>query len=157
VSVTTAQRWVNRYRLHGRDAMTDRSSRPKHSPGRLGRRSERRILGLRVWRRWGPARIGFRLRLNPSTVHKVLDRYGAPPLAWTDPGTGARLRATPKPLRYEHPAPGELVHMDVRKLGRIPDGGGTGCTAGPGAGGSRRRAANPERRSSTTPWTTTPG
>ena len=72
----------------------------------------------------GPARIGYRLRLHPSTVHKVLARYEAPRLAWTDPATGCRLRAKPKPVRYEHPAPGDLVHVDVKKLGRIPDGGG---------------------------------
>jgi transposase InsO family protein len=81
-------------------------------------------MGLRVSRRWGPARIGYRLRLHPSTVHKVLARYEAPRLAWTDPATGCRLRAKPKPVRYEHPAPGDLVHVDVKKLGRIPDGGG---------------------------------
>ena len=124
VSVTTAQRWAGRYRTHGNDGMQDRSSRPRHCPQQLPVRTERRILGLRVSRRWGPARIAYRLRLNPATVHKVLTRYQAPPLAWTDPATGARLRAKPKPQRYEHEAPGELVHVDVKKLGRIPDGGG---------------------------------
>lgn len=124
VSVTTAQRWAGRYREHGKDGMQDRSSRPRHCPHQLPVRTERRILGLRVSRRWGPARIAYRLRLNPATVHKVLARYGVPPLAWTDPATGARLRAKPKPQRYEHEAPGELVHVDVKKLGRIPDGGG---------------------------------
>jgi transposase InsO family protein len=124
VSVTTAQRWAGRYREHGKDGMGDRSSRPHHSPRQLDRRTERRILGLRVSRRWGPERIAYRLRLNPSTVHKVLRRYLAPPLSWTDPATGARLRGRPTPRRYEHEAPGELVHVDVKKLGRIPDGGG---------------------------------
>ncbi len=124
VSVTTAQRWAGRYREHGKGGMGDRSSRPHHSPRQLEVRTERRILGLRVSRRGGPERIAYRLRLNPSTVHKVLRRYQAPPLAWTDPATGARLRAKPKPQRYEHEAPGDLVHVDVKKLGRIPDGGG---------------------------------
>ncbi len=104
--------------------MRDRSSRPKVCPQQLDRRTERRIMGLRVFRRWGPARIAYRLRLNPATVHKVLTRYGAPPLSWTDPATGAPLRAKPKARRYEHEAPGDLVHVDVKKLGRIPDGGG---------------------------------
>ncbi len=81
-------------------------------------------MGLRVSRRWGPARIAYRLRLNPATVHKVLRRYDAPPLSWTDPATGCRLRAKPKARRYEHETPGDLVHIDVKKLGRIPDGGG---------------------------------
>lgn len=124
VSVTTAQRWARRYREQGRDGMVDRPSRPRSCPHRLPVRTERRIMGLRVSRRWGPARIAYRLRLNPSTVHKVLTRYEAPRLAWTDPATGTRLRAKPPARRYEHDAPGELVHVDVKKLGRIPDGGG---------------------------------
>lgn len=127
VSVTTARRWAGRYRALGAAGMADRSSRPRSNPGRTPTRVERRVVGLRVTRRWGPARIAFHLRhqqLAPSTVHKVLRRYGCPPLAWTDPATGVRLRATPKPRRYEHAAPGDLVHVDVKKLGRIPDGGG---------------------------------
>lgn len=124
VSVITAQRWARRYRLHGKDGMVDRSSRPRRCPRQLPVRTERRIVGLRVSRRWGPARIGYRLRLPASTVHKVLVRYGVPPLSWTDPASGARLRAKPKAVRYEHAAPGDLVHVDVKKLGRIPDGGG---------------------------------
>jgi transposase InsO family protein len=125
VSVTTAQRWAIRYRQMGAAGMVDRSSRPAWCPHRLPTRTERRILGLRVSRRWGPARIAYRLGLNPSTVHKVLVRYGAPPLAWTDPATGTRVKTSrPKARRYEHTRPGDLVHVDVKKLGRIPDGGG---------------------------------
>ncbi len=83
------------------------------------------MLGLRVSRRWGPARIAYRLGLQPSTVHKILRRYGAPPLTWTDPATGVRIKsARTKPVRYVHDAPGDLIHVDIKKLGRIPDGGG---------------------------------
>ena len=89
-----------------RSRMGDCSSRPNRCPAQLPARIEHRILGLRVTRRWGPARIGYRLRLNPATAGKVLARYEAPRLAWTDPATGCRLRAKPKPLRYEHAAPG---------------------------------------------------
>ena len=124
VSVTTAQRWSGRYRAQGKAGMGDRSSRPHRCPAQLPVRTEHRIMGLRVSRRWGPARIGYRLGLEPSTVSKVLARYQAPRLAWTDPATGCRLRAKPKPFRYEHAAPGDLVHVDIKKLGRIPDGGG---------------------------------
>jgi transposase InsO family protein len=124
VSVTTTQRWAGRYREQGQAGMGDRSSRPNRCPAQLPTRIEHRIMGLRVSRRWGPARIGYRLRLAPSTVSKVLTRYEAPRLAWTDPATGCRLRAKPKPFRYEHAAPGDLVHVDIKKLGRIPDGGG---------------------------------
>ena len=124
-SVTTAKRWADRYRAHGRAGMVDRSSRPKTSPRRTPTRVERRVLGLRVSRRWGPARIAYRLRMTVSTVHKILRRYGCPPLAWTDPATGVRIKwARKKANSYVHDAPGDLVHVDIKKLGRIPDGGG---------------------------------
>src|SRR5262245_29071928 len=83
VSATTARRWAARYRAQGPAGMVDRSSRPNCSPGRLPLRVERRIIGLRIARRWGPARIGYYLGLNPSTVHKVLTRYRCPRLKWT--------------------------------------------------------------------------
>jgi transposase InsO family protein len=113
-----------RYREQGKAGMVDRSSRPHRCPAQLPVRTEHRIMGLRVSRRWGPARIGYRLGLEPSTVSKVLGRYQARRLAWTDPASGCRLRATPKAFRYEHENPGDLVHVDIKKLGRIPDGGG---------------------------------
>jgi transposase InsO family protein len=98
--------------------MVDRSSRPNFSPRRTPTRVERRIVKVRVLRRWGPARIAFLLRLVPSTVHRVLTRYGLARLAHLD-------RATAQPIRrYERTQPGELVHVDIKKLGNIPDGGG---------------------------------
>jgi len=118
VSVATAQRWAHRYRLEGEAGMADRSSRPHRSPGRTPTRIERRIIKVRLLRRWGPARIAFLLRLVPSTVHRVLTRYGLARLSHLDRATGKPIR------RYEHPAPGELVHVDIKKLGNIPDGGG---------------------------------
>jgi transposase InsO family protein len=124
-SVTTAKRWADRYRLHGAAGMEDRSSRPRTSPRRTTARVERRVLGLRVSRRWGPARIAYLLRLQPSTVHKILRRYQCPPLTWTDPATGARIRAHRREVhRYQWANPGDMVHVDIKKLGRIPDGGG---------------------------------
>jgi transposase InsO family protein len=125
VSQTTAKRWADRYRQLGEAGMGGRSSRPHRSPRRTPTRTERRILGLRVSLRWGPARIAHRLGLAISTVHRVLGRYGAPPLRWIDPATGVRVRSSrPAPRRYEHDAPGDLVHVDIKKLGRIPNGGG---------------------------------
>ena len=118
VSATTAARWAHRYRLAGAGAMTDRASRPHHSPNQTPTRTERRIIKVRVLRRWGPARIGYLLGLHPSTVHRVLKRYRMARLAWLDRGTGRVVR------RYEHPHPGDLIHLDVKKLGKIPDGGG---------------------------------
>lgn len=124
-SPTTARRWATRYRTGGTTAMTDRSSRPHHSPTQTPRRTERRVIALRVTRRWGPARIAYHLGMHPSTVHKILSRYHCVPLSYTDPTTGAPLRAhRSRPRRYEHPLPGDLVHVDVKKLGRIPPGGG---------------------------------
>nr|WP_108872384.1 IS481 family transposase [Tessaracoccus timonensis] len=125
VSVTTARRWSERYRLYGRAGMVDRSSRPRSSPHRLPQRTERRIVELRVTHRWGPARIAYRLGLNPSTVHKVLRRYNCPPLRWVDSATGCRIKTSRADTRrYEHLTPGDLVHVDIKKLGRIPHGGG---------------------------------
>jgi transposase InsO family protein len=138
VSPATAARWAARYRQGGAAGMGDRSSRPHASPARTPLRTERRIVGLRVSRRLGPARIAFALGLNPSTVHKVLARYRCPPLALLDRATGQPVR------RYERQRPGELVHVDIKKLGNIPDGGGWRATGrGPG---KRNRAATPGAR-----------
>jgi transposase len=76
VSVPTAARWAQRYREHGPEATTDRSSRPHFSPRRTATRIERRIIAVRVNRRWGPARIGYLLGIHPSTVHRVLSATG---------------------------------------------------------------------------------
>jgi transposase InsO family protein len=78
---------------------------------------------LRFTRRWGPHRIGYHLHLNRSTVERVLARYGMPKLVYLDQATGLPVRRT-KPVRYEKATPGELVHVDIKKQGRIPDGGG---------------------------------
>ena len=118
VSHSTAKRWADRYRSGGKTAMTDRSSRPHSSPTRTPTRIERRVIGLRINRRRGPAWIAFRLGLQPSTVHRVLSRYGLAKLAWLDRATGRVIR------RYEWAKPGDMVHVDVKKLGKIPDGGG---------------------------------
>jgi transposase InsO family protein len=118
VSVTTAKRWADRYRQSGEAGMADRPSRPHASPRRTPTRTERRIIKVRLLRRWGPARIAGLLRLNPATVHRVLVRYRLNRLAWMDRATSRVIR------RYERERPGELVHVDIKKLGNIPDGGG---------------------------------
>lgn len=101
----------------------DRGSRPHRSPHQLPVRHERRIIALRFTRQWGPHRIGYHLGIPRSTVGRVLHRYQMPPLAYLDQATGLPVRK-PKPIRYEKITPGELVHVDIKKLGRIPDGGG---------------------------------
>jgi transposase InsO family protein len=127
VAVTTAARWAGRYRELGAAGMADRSSCPHRSPNRTPTRTERRIINVRVLRRWGPARIGYLLGLHPSTVHRVLTRYGLAKLRWLDRPTGRVIR------RMEPATLGEMVHVDVKKLGKIPAGGGwrmLGRTAG---------------------------
>jgi transposase InsO family protein len=118
VSATTAARWAGRYQSHGEAGMADRSSRPHHSPNRMPTRTERRIIKVRVIRRWGPARIGYLLGIHPSTVHRVLTRFGLARLRWLDRPTGRVIR------RMEPAQCGEMVHVDIKKLGKIPAGGG---------------------------------
>jgi hypothetical protein len=98
--------------------MSDRSSRPHRNPNRTPRPVERRVLHLRRSKRLGPVRIGWRLGLPASTCHNILRRAGVARLAHLDRGTAEPIR------RYEHDAPGDLIHVDVKKLGNIPDGGG---------------------------------
>jgi transposase InsO family protein len=125
VSVTCAARWARRYREEGEAGLADRSSRPRSCPHRTPTRTERRVVNLRVARRWGPHRIAYHLGLNVSTVQRILRRYGCLPLRWVDPATGVPVRARRrKVVRYERAQPGELIHVDIKKLGRIPDGGG---------------------------------
>ena len=88
---------------------------------------------------WDRRRIAFRLGLNPSTVHRVLARYRCPPLAHLDRATGRSVR------RYERAVPGELVHVDIKKLGNIPDGGGWRAV-GRARGDRNARAHTPQRR-----------
>lgn len=131
-STATAKKWADRYRAGGADAMVDRSSRPHRSPRQLAQRRERRIIKVRFTYRWGPHRIAAHLRLSRSTVEAVLRRYRMPLLRDLDQNTGLVVRR-PKPHRYEHPSPGDLIHVDIKKLGRIPNGGGhrkLGRTAG---------------------------
>lgn len=122
-STATAKKWADRYRQTGEAGMADHSSRPRRSPTRLAVRRERRIIKLRFVRRWGAARIAAHLRLARSTVEAVLRRYRMPLLRHLDQATGLPVRRTP-PRRYEHDAPGDLIHVDIKKLGRIPEGGG---------------------------------
>ncbi|MFC6145343.1 IS481 family transposase [Corynebacterium nasicanis] len=139
VSVATVNRWVQRARA-GED-LTDRSSRPRTCPHRLPQRTERRIINLRFTRRWGPHRIGYHLGIPRSTVGRVLARYNMPRLACIDQTTGLPVRKQPA-RRYEYPHPGDMVHVDIKKLGRIPDGGGWKIH---GRGSQKDRAAGRRR------------
>ncbi|MFD5731191.1 IS481 family transposase [Streptomyces sp. NPDC058368] len=118
ISRATAHKWVRRWRTEGEAGLADRSSRPFTTPHRTAAAIEVRVCDLRRSRKLGPARIGPVLGLPASTVHRILVRHGLNRLAWLDRPTGSVIR------RYEREHPGELVHVDVKKLGRIPDGGG---------------------------------
>jgi len=118
ISRQTAHKWWRRYRRDGLGGLEDRSSRPHRVPLRTARDLERQILALRTQRKLGPARIAGILGMPASTVHRVLVRHGCNRLSWVDRPTGRLVR------RIETSHPGELVHIDVKKLASIPDRGG---------------------------------
>ena len=118
VSWPTADRWARRYRENGEAGMVDRSSRPHHSPNRTPAPVIRKLVHLRWKQRLGPVAIGAKLSMPASTVHAVLVRCRLNRLSHIDRVTGEPIR------RYEHPHPGSLLHVDVKKLGNVPDGGG---------------------------------
>jgi transposase InsO family protein len=118
VSWKTAKKWADRYRTEGSAGMNDRSSRPHHQPNRTPAPVVRKIVHLRWKQRLGPVEIGDRLGMASSTVHAVLVRCRLNRLTHIDRATGEPIR------RYEHEHPGDLIHVDVKKLGRVPDGGG---------------------------------
>jgi transposase InsO family protein len=117
--------WVERFATEGEAGLRDRSSRPHRLPTKTSAQVEQQIMELRLRERRGPEWIGAELGIAPRTVSRVLARHGLPRLALLDPITGEVIRASKTTaVRYERDRPGELVHMDVKKLGRIPDGGG---------------------------------
>lgn len=117
VSRATAYKWLRRYRAEGPAGLEDRSARPLHRPRALADREVRRILVVRRRLRVGPHRLGPLLGHSRSTVYGVLRRHGVSRLAHADRLTGA-------PVRYVRERPGELLHIDVKRLGRVPPGGG---------------------------------
>jgi transposase InsO family protein len=118
VSRKTADKWWRRWLTEGEVGLEDRSSRPHRCPHQTAAHVERRIVRLRQRRKLGPARIGSIVGMPASTVHRVLCRHGLNRLAWMDRPTGQVIR------RIHTDRPGELVHVDVKKLGKIPPGGG---------------------------------
>ncbi|MHB1137299.1 MAG: IS481 family transposase [Coriobacteriia bacterium] len=115
VSRQTASKWVNRFRRRGPAALRDASSRPRNTRPRVGHDVVRRVVKARLRFRRGPHFLGWQLGLPGSTVHIVLRRLGL-----------NRLNAPKreKIIRYEWPESGDLVHLDIKKLGRIGEGGG---------------------------------
>ncbi|WP_432855353.1 IS481 family transposase [Amycolatopsis sp. CA-161197] len=125
ISRKSVKTWLDRYAAEGEPGLRDRSSRPHSSPRRTSEETERRIVHLRQRQRRGPDWLGAALGVPTRTVSRVLARNDIPRLSALDPITGEVIRASKTTaVRYERDRPGELVHMDVKKIGRIPDGGG---------------------------------
>jgi transposase InsO family protein len=125
ISRQCAHRWINRHRAEGIAGLRTRSSRPRSCPGKTSSRREAAVVVARLLDRNGPLRIAAVTGVPARTVSRILARYDFPPLSWLDPVTGEIIRSSRATAnRYERDRPGELVHIDVKKLGRIPDGGG---------------------------------
>lgn len=156
ISRQCAHRWVARFDAEGDAGLHDRSSRPHLMPTRTSAEVEARIVAARLEHRRGPDWLGPELGVPARTVSRVLRRHDLPRLCTLDPLTGQPIRATRHTTkRYERERPGELVHVDVKKIGRIPDGGGWrahGRQMGSTSAARRPRSAT---TTSTTPSTTT--
>jgi transposase InsO family protein len=117
VDAKTVRKWRDRFEAEGEAGLLDRSSRPHRSPARTAMPRHRLVVELRAQRRWGADRIGHEVGLAPSTVQRILNLEGVGRLDRGD-------RATAAVIRYQRDRPGELVHVDVKKLPAIPEGGG---------------------------------
>lgn len=126
VSRTTVYKWLRRFAEAGQAGLVDRSSRPQRMPVRTPARVEAQVLAARRRRRRGAVVLAAQLGLHASTVGRILARHGVPHLAALDPITGQPVRGSSRrsDRRYEHRRPGAMIHVDVKKLGRIPAGGG---------------------------------
>ena len=129
VSVRCARKWVGRYRLAGEAGLVDRSSAPRRVANRTSPERVAAIVKLRQLRMTA-AEIAETLAMPLSTVSVVLKRNGV--------GRLGRI-GLEQPLRYERSRPGELVHIDIKKLGRIEGG------AGKRVGGRRAGSYRPRR------------
>jgi len=138
VSARTAGKWVRRYRAEGEAGLLDRSSAPKRIPNRTDEQRVQAIAALRRLKLTGPE-IAELLEMATSTVSAVLLRI--------DLGKLSRLEPEEPPRRYERQRPGELIHIDVKKLGRIESGPGHRVTGRQGMRrGSRKADSDGVRR-----------
>lgn len=110
ISRQTVQKWLARVRSEGDSGLQDRSSRPAHSPRRLSKSKLERIMTLRL-QRLTAEQIAERLGLPRSTVAKYLNLLGM--------GKLPPLHPPPPVVRYERERPGDLIHIDTKKLGRF--------------------------------------
>ncbi|WP_153504989.1 IS481 family transposase [Cumulibacter manganitolerans] len=125
VSRKCVRTWIDRYAAEGEDGLVTRSSRPHTVPTKTSDDIERKVLAARTQHREGPDVLGPKVGVPARTVSRILRRHRVPYLRECDPMTGELIRSSKQAaVRYERERPGELVHMDVKKIGRIPDGGG---------------------------------
>ena len=110
VSAKTAAKWVRRYQREGRSGLRDRSSRPLHSPRRSPSDLAVRIEAFRH-QRWTGVRIALATGLSRATVSRILRRLHLSRIRDLEP--------PPPVIRYEHPLPGDLLHLDIKKIGRF--------------------------------------
>ena len=140
ISRQCASRWVGRFDAEGEAGLVDRSSRPRSMPKRTPHEVEVRVVAARAEHRRGPDWLGPELGIPPRTVTRILRRHHMPLLRDLDPLTGEVIRASKTTaVRYERDRPGELAHMDIKKIGRIPDGGGWRATGRAAGSASRDR------------------
>jgi len=119
VDAKTVRKWRDRFIAEGESGLRDRSSRPHRSPNRTPRWCRQEVVRLRKKRRWGADHIGHELGMSASTVQSILRSEGLGRLDIGDRATNV------EPVRrYQRDQPGELVHVDVKKISAIPDGGG---------------------------------
>lgn len=138
VSRSTVAKWAKRYREEGENGLKERSSAPLSRPRALGEDIVEAIAAKRRELGAGPHRIAYELGMAASTVYGVLRRLGLSQLRLLD-------RTTRSVIRYERERPGELVHLDVKKFGRIPDGGGKRFDEGFAETGAGKRRPGPKR------------
>jgi transposase InsO family protein len=125
VSRKCVKTWIARYTAEGEAGLLTRSSRPHSMPTKTSDEVEQEVLAARAEHREGPDVLGPKVGVPARTVSRILRRHGVPYLRECDPMTGEVIRSSKQTAtRYERERPGELVHMDVKKLGKIPPGGG---------------------------------
>ena len=110
VSLRTIHKWLARHRSEGVAGLHDRSSRPHRSPRRTSRALVERVISLRR-QRWTGRHIAQAVGLSPATISRILRRAGLNRIRDLEPARPLR--------RYEHASPGDLLHLDIKKLGRF--------------------------------------
>ncbi len=125
VSRKCVRTWIDRFAEEGEPGLATRSSRPHTTPTKTSAEVEQKVLAARAEGREGPDVLGPKVGVPARTVSRILRRHDVPYLRECDPITGEVIRSSKQTaVRYERERPGELAHMDVKKIGRIPDGGG---------------------------------